>query len=662
MARKIRRAWPGRAPGHSLDINGRICDAYERVSDNPDEREQKSIRQQHSDWTAWAPRAGVIPGRVFTDNDRSASDFAGQEREGFAELREYIESGRANGHVLWFWTSNRQTRGDIPLDTLFRESEAHGIVWAMGSEIINPANGRDRTNARLHYIMDTDFPWQLSEAVCRGKSEAALLGKPAAVPLYGYRRVYETDGNGQMILVKGRPVIKGDEPAEPAASVVREIYDRLEDLDTFTGIAVSLESRRIPCPRRPRKCTTCGEKMKKDDGWYCSRRHEQDLCQWHPSAVRFIAMNEGYLGRRIFQAESGSAADRHKAVLPGVEAKWPPLISEQQFRAVQRILGDSGRGRWRSPFSTDHDRSARKEYLLVPAARCLTCGGALGGHFEQGKDWYKCRTRGCATIRADWLETYAEDRLVSWLVLPEVQAAIRAGRDDAADEAALADLDRENAALKELLELAREGKAGSPALAAATEEGIRARIAEAEAKLAPAPSPVLAGVPGTDVADWWVALKTGNLTAARQLMTEVAAIYVRPAASRGGGAWRAFDENRVEWHWNIGADASTPPARLGRAAGLEERKAALAEARARAEKLLLADPALADAVIGRQAGCAYGTVTRIRRQLTAAGTITDPGYRVGKDGKRYQVIDDPRRVTGKARKLIRPEHGGMNRC
>ena len=644
-ARKTRRGWPGRAPGHSLDIAGRICDAYERVSDNPDEREQKSIRQQDNDWRAWMPGAGVIPGRVFADNDRSASDFAGKEREGFAGLRAYIESGRADGHVLWFWTSSRQTRGDIPLDTLFAESQAHGIVWAMGSEIINPANGRDRTNARLHYVMDTDFSWQLSANVMRGKEEAAKLGKPAAVPLYGYRRTYETDGNGQMVLIKGRPVIRGDEfnaadehgnpvPGTPFA-VVREIFGRLEALDTFMAIAVSLESRRVPCPRRPRKCTTCGEKMKKDDGWYCTRGHEQDLCQWKPSAVRFIASNEGYLGRRIFQAESGSAEDRRKAVLPGVEAKWPPLVDELQFKAVQAILGDAGRVRWRSPFSTDHDRSARREYLLVPVARCASCGGALGGHFEQGKDWYKCRVRGCSTIRADWLEQYAEDRLVSWLVLPEVQAEIRAGRSDAVTEAAEADLERETAAREALLTLARAGKAGDPELVAATMAGITERMAEAEDKLRPAVSTALAGLFGDEVADRWVALKAGDLTAARRLMAEVATIYVRPAASRGGGASRGFDEARVEWHWNIGQAASTPPTRLDRADGLAERKAALAAARERAAKLLTADPSQADAAIGRAAGCAYGTVGRIRAQLTAAGTITDPGYRQGIDGKRY---------------------------
>ena len=661
MARKIRRGWPGREPGYSLDIQGRICDSYLRESDSPDPGQRKSTRQQGDVWREWMPRAGAVPGRSYVDDDRSASPFATREREEFANLRADITAGRLDGHVLWFWTSSRQTRGDVPLDVIAAECVAHGIVWAVGGQVLNPANGKDITTAGLHNVMDKGFSYDLSDAVSRGKRDAALRGLPAAVPLYGYAREYEAGAHGQMVLAKGRPVIKGDVPCDldehgsavpgTPAAVVREIFDRLEALDTMTGIAIDLETRRVPTPRRPRKCTTCGEKLKKDDGWYCTRGHDQDMCQWHPSAIRFIATNEGYLGRRIFQAESGSARDRRAAVLAGVEARWPPLVTERQFLAVQRILGDSGRARWRGTFmgAAGKNQHNGTRYLLVPAARCGGCGGALGGHDEKGRSWYKCRVRGCSTIRADWLEAYAEDRLVSWLVLPEVQAgAWSRDSDDAEIEAAQIDLERENAALKELLELAREGKAGSAALAAATEEGIRARIAQAEAKLRPRTAPMLSAMYGADVADKWMELKSGNLTAARQLMAEVATIYVRPAAARGGGTARTFDESRVEWHWNLGENASTPPAVTGRTEGLTARKNALAEARDRAAGMLTADPTMPDSMIGRELGIAYGTVTRMRRKLTDAGTITEPGYRVARNGKRFRVVDDPRRVTGRA--------------
>lgn len=645
--RRIRRGWPGTEPGHALDIAGRICDAYERVSDNPDTREQKSIRQQDEDWQNWMPRAGVLRGRTFTDNDVSASPFAGDgsQRKGFAALRAYIASGRADEHVLWFWTWSRQTRGDIPLDVLARESAGHGIVWAVGGQILNPANGKDMQNAKLHGIMDEGFSWDLSEAVLRGKRDAALKGLPSAIALYGYKREYETGADGQMVLVKGRPVIAGDVPCEPAASIVREIFDRVEALEPFTAIAWDLRRREIPVPRRPRKCTTCGEKLHKDGsdgaprGWYCSKGHEQDMCRWVPSAVRFIAMNEGYLGRRIFQAESSAPADRRKAVLDGVTAKWPPLVTQQQFSAVQAVIAGQAGLRWRNGSPGNHVPHAERShsYLMTPAARCGRCGSPMGGTPQGGKLWYKCRGRSCTTIRADWLDAWAEDRLVSWMTLLDVQKGVYSGPDDEEAAQARAVLEREHANRKELLELAREGRAGPPDLIAAQEEGISRRIAEAEAVLQDQPSPLLGEMFGYDVADRWAALRRDQPDAARALLAEVATVYVNPAGSRGGGASRGFDENRIEWHWNIGPETSAPQTRADPSEQVAARKQALDEARQRAEKLLTADPAVPDNIIGEQAGCAYGTVKRIRGQLLAAGTITEPGYRTGRDGAVYRI-------------------------
>ena len=564
MPRKF-RGWPGREPGYSLDIGSRICDRMFRVSDNPDEREQKSVDQQEGEYELWAPRRGVLPGRVYIDDDRSASEFATKEREGMTEMRADMAAGKLDGHVIWFWASNRQTRGDIPLDTLAAEARAHGVVWVMGGEVLNPANGKNMTTARLHYTMDVDFSTGLSDVVTRGKEAAAKQGKPAAVPLYGYRRVYEKDSRGGLLLVKGRPVILGDEfneadehgnpvPGTPYA-IAREIFDRVEALEPFTVIAASLEDRPIPAPRRPRKCTTCGEKMHKDrgkgqvKGYYCSRGHEQDLCRWNPSAVRFIAMNESYRARRIYGAESASPADRRAAVLDGVEAKWPPLVTERQFQAVQNAIEEQGKLRWRGG-DGGHSRvsqyTSSRSPLCVPATRCAECGGAAGITTSNGKDWYKCYGRGCTMIRADWLDAWAEDRLLSWWVLPEVEVAFRASRDDTETDELLATIERENRALKELVELAREGKGGSPEMRAATEEGILARKTEAEAQLKLRGQANRGAAPDArNVADEWHKLRTDAPDAARRLLATVASIYIHRAPSRGGGATQRFDEGRA---------------------------------------------------------------------------------------------------------------------
>ena len=518
------------------------------------------------------------------------------------------------------------------------------------------------TNRALHAVMDKGFAWELSEAVLRGKRAAALEGKPAAVPMFGYKRQYERDAAGQPVLIKGRPRILGDVPDaldEQGTAVhgtpawaVRLIFDRIEAGHTLASVRVELEDLRIPAPRRPRKCTTCGEPMfRKDEPYGCPHGHEQDLCQWAPSAVRFIAQNPGYVGKRIYKAKSWKPADRRAAILDGVETSWPALISEEQFFAVQNILADTGRARWRGPTAPGSGPD-RAHLLLNPAARCASCGGGLGKSTAYGHIWYRCRDRGCVAIRADWLEEWAEKRLVSWLVLPEARTGLYAARDDEADiEKARADLERETAGLEETRKLAETGEM-SPVMAARAEQGYLARIADAEDRIRPPVTQPILDMLGPDATDRWWKLRTENLPAACQLIAGIASIYVHPAASRGGGVTRGFDESRVEWRWNIGPEASAGPTRQDCSQALAARKQALAGAREQAAKILREDPAMSDAVIGRTVGAAYGTVKRIRAKLIAAGEITDPGYRTGKDGKAYRVVPDARRVTGKARELL----------
>lgn len=659
--RRTSNGWPGRDPGHSLTIAGRRAPRYRRVSDNP-ELEQASLDQQASAYDEWAEREAVLPDEDYADDDRPASKFATRPREDFEQLRADITAGRHDGKVLWFWASSRQTRGDVPLDTLAAESEAHHIIWVMDGQKINPANDDDMMIAGLNNLMNKAFSARLSKDVLRGKKGAALAGRPSAVPLYGYRRVYRTGEDGVPVLAKGRPVVDRDEPDErppdghpvtdSPAQVVQEIYDRIEANDTLVAIARSLETRRIPAARHPRKCTTCGVKLGKAKA--CPYGHVQDLCRWRASSIRFIATNVGYLGKRIFQAESASIEDRDAAVLDGVTAKWPPLIKAGQFYRVRAILADASRIRWTSPDRGAHKPRTR-EYVLVPAARCGECGEPLGGHDEPNGTWYKCRKYGCVSVRADWLERWAENRLVSWLVLPDVRSQIWGSRE--ADNARRSEKMDELAELdEELRQLRKLNAARRISLVAFSdrEQAILADMTAANAVLKAGPAGIPHDIFGPDAADKWVALKQDDSRAAARFLAGVTIIYVNQAATRGGGRTRGPDEDRYEWHWKIGEEVTVPRSREGATERVRQRKAALDEARRKAEELLLGDPSLADAVVGRMAGCAYGTAGRIRRQLTEAGKITDPGYRTGRDGKRYVVVPDAAKVTG-AKVLWLPE-------
>jgi hypothetical protein len=649
MARRARRGWPGDVPGFDIELTGRTSFGYFRVSKNPDRQEQKSVSEQKGEYLEWNARAGTVTGDQYADDDRSASRFSldargRSTRENFTRLRDDIAAGRHDGQVLWFWSSSRQTRGDIPLDVLAAESAGHGIVWVTGSRVLNPACEDDMFVAGVNHLMDRQLSVKISRDVTRGKEGAAMAGRPSSAPAYGYRRVHARDERGALVLVKGRPVIAGvefdaagsdgqPEPGSPAA-VAAGIFTRLEAGESLSAIAHDLSDRRVRVPKFPVKCTVCGRKLAARE---CPAGHEQDLFRWNVTTVRSIAANPAYIGRRVYQAESNTPRGRLDAVLAGVRVMWQPLVSDEQFWAVHRIITDPARLRYPGGRSDAH--------LMSTVARCGVCGSPLGCGATRRRDRrYSCTLRGCVSVSAADLEAWAEDRLVSWLVLPEVRTRIW-GRpdDDEAVKQARADLERLEAEMKDLKRRVRLGpKRGGVSLdmAAAAEAGIVEQTAEAEAVIqaAEAPPPEFYDLIGPDAADRWVALKTANLRDARAVLAEVATVYVGPASRMGRNS---PVDGRAQWHWNIGPDASSP--RVPPFAEFREKnRQALAQARETIGEMLRADPSLANSVIARKAGCDPGTVQQVRARLAGAGEITEPGYRVSAGGRRYALAAHPR--------------------
>ena len=149
-----------------------------------------------------------------------------------------------------------------------------------------------------------------------------------------------------------------------------------------------------------------------------------------------------------------------------------------------------------------------------------------------------CALRHHVGIRVDWLDTYVEDRIVSWAADPEVRAELygRQEGDSAVAAAARADIDR----LEVQLEEARA--AGEDPDADAVFWDRRARALAAKLKQArelayPASlSQGLRQLLGPDaaaVADNWWRLRTQNLPAAKRLIKEIADIRVHKGVHGG---------------------------------------------------------------------------------------------------------------------------------
>jgi site-specific DNA recombinase len=589
-----RHAWPGLEPGHTFrdsDLRGLPAAGYLRVSSNPDETEQKSVRDQEAEYWPWAERTGVTsgPGDLFKDDDRSASMFATRQRENFGELRKAIEARRYK--VVWFWSTSRQTRGDVNLYELAKASADAGVLWCMAGQLLNPANEDDLLFLGIHHLMDRQYSWRISKDSRRGHKSIAYAGKPAGRAVYGYKRQYD-----DAVRVKGKPKFIRDVPnvfdgnglpvENSPAYVVREIYDRMAAGEPAGRIARSLEDRGIPTPRPPHKYTG-------------------QPCRWLTGTVKFIAQNPAYIGKRIYHAQSGRPEDRHAAVLDGVTAQLDPLVTEEQWWAVQRIIAASPRKGW---------RPGRAGYLLAGVAQCAQCGRPLYSHRDAGTAYYTCPSRGHVTIRMDWLDAYVEDRIVSWAARPEVYADLwgRRADDTATAQAARADAERLATQLEQALAKG-ENPDEDAEYWARRAAALRRKLAEAQALARPASlSPVLTELVGPDAADHWWRIRRENPAAAKRLIAEVAVVSVGPGKRGGDARYRqGIDPGRVGWRWLTGPGETQEPIFGDPSPRIHDR---IADA-------LRADPCISDRGLARQLRCASPTVARIRRQLEDSGEI-----------------------------------------
>jgi site-specific DNA recombinase len=521
-----RRTWPGDEPGQSFQgsIKGMPAAVYCRVSNNPDKTETRSVDQQRAEALEWAERAGVAltDADIYADDNFSASRYAVKDRESFGRLREAVNAGKYK--IVWFWATSRQTRGDIPLSELAAEYEQHGVLWCFSGSLYNPANDDDSMILEIHHVIDKKYSAQLSRHVRRGMKHHAENGNPPVCPVYGYRRRYD-------------PLTRKfarDEPDE-AAKIVREIYDRIEHGDSVNSIRRDLEARGVPSPRKHK-----------------GHRDPAGNYLWSDRSIRSIASNPFYIGKRVFHRESTRDDDRLAAILDHVtEVAWDPIITEEQFWTVQRVLSDPARIRNRLPAGAYTQRDHR---LLTSITRCAVCAAPLSRNHVGGVAHLKCRRLGCVSIREDWLDAYVEDVMVSWATREDVYTWLWRSRERDSATAAAARGEAER--LKLEIDKCRAMGEDPDADAVFLQRRIRAlkdRLAEAETVGQPAPlSKLLAGFVGPDAADRWVEIPT----AVRRRIIAMAA-DIRVARGRpGGGRAKRFNPGRVQWTWLLGPDSA----------------------------------------------------------------------------------------------------------
>lgn len=312
-----------------MDPKSLIVREYLRVSKDRTGK-GKSPDQQHDDnAVALAQHGWDLHPLPYRDNDRSASRYSKQTREGFAQLMSDLEEDHFDAGALGLWESSRGSRRTGEWVDLIELCEMRGIrIWVTThGRLYDPSNARDRRSL-LEDAVDSEYESaKTSKRLQRDMRSNAEKGRPHGKKIYGYRRIKHSE-TGALIRVEADP---------EHAPIVQEAARRILAGETFYAVAKDFNERGI-LGRRP------------------TRKDYRHNLGWTPPAVKQMLTMPAYAGKR-----------QHQGVVIG-EAMWPPLIEPDVWEKLQIVMSPPERKR-------TNDWPAR--HLLSGIAVCGVCGAPM---------------------------------------------------------------------------------------------------------------------------------------------------------------------------------------------------------------------------------------------------------------------------------------------
>lgn len=452
-----------------------VVDLYLRKSNQDGGR---SAARQETDLTAEATEAGLSIGRTFVDPDLSASRFAKKARPDYAALLDHIRSGRCT--TVGIVEASRGSRSLTEWSAFLDLCRAQKVkIWVQTHDRIYDLSRRRDWRALADEGLDAaDESEKISERTLSGKRKSAADGRPAGRAIYGHLRRY--DDRGKLIAVEAHP---------EQAPVVREMVSRIIAGDSLRSITLDLNSRGLTAPEG-------GE--------------------WRPSTVRQVMLRPAHIGKRI-----------HHGQVHG-DAMWSAIVDERQWHQACAILNQPGRA------------TARGTPLTHWLSGAVLCGACRKDTLRRGgRGKYLCKHCMRVSVHAEPLEKLIETAIMRRLSRPDALSAFTARPDDAAVDAAEAELLVLRQRLEGLYVEAAEGRLSASGLAA-VEKRLLPEIerAEAEVKRLMLP-PDIAEFANVDVVSEW-----GNFDAVkrRRIVLALAELVLAPATRRGPG----FDPTRLD--------------------------------------------------------------------------------------------------------------------
>ena len=149
------------------------------------------------------------------------------------------------------------------------------------------------------------------------------------------------------------------------------------------------------------------------------------------SSMQHVLKNPAYLGKKEI-SQIGELGEERRLV----DAVWSPIVSEEKFQMVQRLMADNGQTHRSGASSVQH------AYSLSGLVYCKRCDGKMGGESGTGRDgtkyfYYRCSNRECRMRVAarevegaivDRLQLLADDPELLERLTTETNRKLRQGR------------------------------------------------------------------------------------------------------------------------------------------------------------------------------------------------------------------------------------------
>lgn len=457
---------------------------YCRISRDT-EGEGTGVDRQQAECELFAADNNLPVDKIYRDNDISA--FSGDNRPEYRAMVEKLQAGAYEGVIVMHVDRLYRRIADLEELVDLVEKTKITIRTVQAGEIdLNTATGR--VVARLVAALGSYEVEHLIERVLVSQRARAVEGKyRGGKPPYGYK-LGDTPGTLEI--------------DEDAARIVRELARRVLAGEHLLAIAKDLNNRGVP--------TQSGKK-------------------WGTSNIR-----------RTLRKPSVAGLSVHHGVIVG-KAQWDAIIEEDEWRAIDAILGDPSRRT---------QQGNLKKWQGAGVYECGRCGGKMvtrkssnpsgsGRHYECGKCHRVARN-------LDLVDETVNAVVLGYLDLPDNRLKLAAAQEGEDGELTTLmerrrHLDQRRVRLGALF---ADGAIDEDQLVAGTND-LKRDIGRIDDRLvairmtSPAAELVLAG---DDIAQRWADMSPDNRG---EVIDELMTVTIMPA---GKGRWK-FDPSLIKIEW-----------------------------------------------------------------------------------------------------------------